>query len=527
MISRPLSCLATLLVASSVLPTPPSSSGYAWRGYAGDPQHDAISTVQSQPLKRIKWTASLDDDRSYYGTDVFIHFASPCITAKNTVIHSYRYTTQVSDSPDYDNWRVYARNGSTGQVLWQMNTDYSAAVVYPSDWTSVYPLGLAGKDTVVAAGGGGTVLIRPHADDPSWTAHRIAFYGLLAQYEADSSLFSGIKICTPFTTDADGNIWFGYLITGSSVPDISALGTGGVVRISTSSGLATYRSVENLGFTSGPTRPAINAAPALSRDGKSIYVGLSDGGYSSVLVKLDSSNLTLMASVALLDPGTDEQPARLLNESSASPMVAPDGHVFYGVFGNQERESHGWMLQFDGDLHANQPNGVRWPEGAFGWDDTASVVDSKLVPSYRGAASYLILTKYNNYAWYSGNGLNHVAILDPTDNSTSRDRLSGIPVMNEISLILGPTADVGAEDSGFPNAVDEWCINSAVIDPFTDSAIVNSEDGHCYRWDLARNKLTEGVSLAVATGEAYTSTVIGPDGTCYAINNCFLCAVGK
>jgi hypothetical protein len=72
----------------------------------------------------------------------------------------------------------------------------------------------------------------------------------------------------------------------------------------------------------------------------------------------------------------------------------------------------------------------------------------------------------------------------------------------------------------------EWCINSIAVDPTTGSAIANNEDGHLYRWDLDTGQLTDDLRLNGPRGQAYTSTVIGPDGTSYAIQNAVLYAVG-
>ena len=66
-----------------------------------------------------------------------------------------------------------------------------------------------------------------------------------------------------------------------------------------------------------------------------------------------------------------------------------------------------------------------------------------------------------------------------------------------------------------------------VVDPATRSVLANSEDGNVYRWDLAANRLSEKVALTAGVGEAYTPTVIGPDGTVFAINNAILFAVGQ
>lgn len=93
--------------------------------------------------------------------------------------------------------------------------------------------------------------------------------------------------------------------------------------------------------------------------------------------------------------------------------------------------------------------------------------------------------------------------------------------MKEILTVAGLTPDPVLP------AVREWCINTAAIDPFTKSALVNSEDGKLYRWDFATNTLIQPVILTPGIGEAYTPTLVGVDGTVYAINNAILFAVGN
>jgi hypothetical protein len=136
------------------------------------------------------------------------------------------------------------------------------------------------------------------------------------------------------------------------------------------------------------------------------------------------------------------------------------------------------------------------------------------VPSYQGASTYLLLTKYNNYAGFvNGDGQNKVAVLDP--NATEVEQYSGVTTMAEVLTVLGPTPIPGS-------GVHEWCINSAAVDPLNKCAVVNSEDGNVYRWNFSDNSLSPPLSLAPPTGEAYTSTVIGPDGAVYATNNATL-----
>ncbi len=501
-----------------------------WYGYGANPQHTAQFTGVSQPVGKVHWQASLDDDRNYYGGVVFIHYASPAITAQNTVVHGYRVTTYPGGNPDYDNWSVIGRNGSTGQSVWQFNTDYSAPAVYPADWTTVYPMSLVqnGSFTGVAmAGAGGTVFVKSSADIAGSAVSRMVFYTTLANYNANPASYAPIKINTPITADSAGNLYFGYDVTGPLSGTLSGLlGSGGIVKVNPTTGAAVYRSASSMGSGLGLTRAAMNASPVVSTDGKFIYAAMV--GNQGMLVKLSTANLSLSAHVALYDPSIKGAQAYLIDESSGSPMVGTDGHVFMGVFGNQWRESHGWMLQFDANLSQTNSAGKQYPIGAFGWDDTPSVVPANIVPSYKGKSSYLILTKYNNYddngSDPGADGSNKVALLDPSSNSVTRDRQSGLPVMTEALTVLSP--NLTNDDPSHPNARYEWCINSAAVDLQKRGAIINCEDGHLYRWDFTSNAITEALNLEPATSEAYTSTSIGPDGQLYAINNAVLFAVG-
>ncbi|HLJ97280.1 MAG TPA: hypothetical protein VKU02_29240, partial [Gemmataceae bacterium] len=260
----------------------------------------------------------------------------------------------------------------------------------------------------------------------------------------------------------------------------------------------------------------LNCAPALSNDQSSLYIAVSSGGFSTgYLVRLDSTTLNTLGEVLLRDPSTGTG-ASLPDVGTASPTVGPDGDVYFGVldlvdgaFTNNDR---GWLLHFSGDLTQTKT------PGAFGWDDTASIVPASMVPSYTGSSTYLVMTKYNNYKEDGGDGVNKIAVLDP--NATMTDPITQATVMQEVLKIAGVTPDPVLP------YVREWCINTAAVDPATDSILANSEDGTLYRWNLATNTFTESMPLTSPTGEAYTPTVIGVDGTVYAINDSTLFAVG-
>ena len=161
--------------------------------------------------------------------------------------------------------------------------------------------------------------------------------------------------------------------------------------------------------------------------------------------------------------------------------------------------------------------------GGFGWDNTASIVPAAMVPSYAGTSTYLLMTKYNNYAGIgSGDGVNRIAILDP--RASQSDPISGLPVMKEVLTIARPDARRRAA----PTAVKEWCINTAAVDPVDASR----------SWSTARTatsiagtspatRSTQRIQLTSGIGESYTPTAIGADGAVYAINNAVLFAIAK
>jgi hypothetical protein len=135
------------------------------------------------------------------------------------------------------------------------------------------------------------------------------------------------------------------------------------------------------------------------------------------------------------------------------------------------------------------------------------------------SAARMLMTKFNDYADAGGTGENRIAILDP--NTTETYTLTNSKTMNEVLTILGPTPNTGLP------GVKEWCINSAAVDPATSSVLAGSEDGKLYRWDLKNNTFSQSVVLTTGKGEAYTPTLIGPDGTVYGINNATLFAIGQ
>src|SRR5580658_471759 len=498
--SRLLSLIFMLCIGAcaALLTTSAAGQTGAWLTHSHDEQHTALSTVQSQPLDATHWHVPVDLHPPQ-GV-IYIHYGSPLVTAANTVIVPVKTNT--------DSFRVEAINGATGKRLWSQNTGWQAP---EADFIPGLGPTISGNQLFVPDIAG-RVLVRQNPDAAKGTVTRLYFYGKKNYQKNPTAYQQNVQIDTPLTTDANGNLYFGFIVLGSTPLNLQS----GVARIAPD-GTGTWVSAATVSGDSSITQVAISCAPALSPDGSLLYVAVDNDSYGYLLA-LNSTTLALVNRVLLTDPASG-QDAWLYSGSSATATVGPDGDVYFGVLENPfpDHNDRGWLLHYNSDLSQTKI------PGSFGWDDTASIVPAALVPSYTGTSSYLLMTKYNNYAGVgTGDGKNRIAILDP--NETENDPIiPSVLVMNEVITILGPTPD---PQPGYPDAVYEWCINTAAVDPFTDSILVNSEDGNLYRWDLPSNSLTEKIKLSTGVGEAYTPTVIGSDGTDYAINDAILDAIG-
>ena len=124
-------------------------------------------------------------------------------------------------------------------------------------------------------------------------------------------------------------------------------------------GTATYTSVASIAsapnvsgnMAAGVDTVVMNSAPALSNDGKTLYVAVSNGpnSYSAVgdLVALNAQTLAPIAAVKLIDPQNGNL-AYLPDDGSASPMVDPNGDVYMGTLESpyNSNNDRGYMLHF-------------------------------------------------------------------------------------------------------------------------------------------------------------------------------------
>jgi hypothetical protein len=484
-----------------------------WTNFAANPQHTGVSPYGAGNIDTIVWQTPIDLNP----TGAAVHHGSPVITSHNTILVPVKTGAN-------GGFEVNAFNGSTGSQLWSLPSDYTLP---PFNWMPPFGPALTPSGRLYFPGNGGTVYYVNTPDKAGATVSgQVAFYGT-ANYNANPGAYnSSVMIDTPITADNAGNIYFGFQVTGSNPSNLTG---GGIARID-ANGNGTYVLASQAANDPNISKVALSAAPALSNDGSTLYVPVNNGNNDyGYLLALDSTTLATKNSVLLKDPRfNNANNAPVIDVSTATPMVAPDGTVFYGVMGGPYNGSRGFLLHYSADLQ------TEYTPGAFGWDDTPSIVPTSMVPQYHGTSPYLIFSKYNNYVAAEtgstgGDGVNEVAILDPY-NSQPDIRNDGDPnlqVMNEVLVMVGPTADASFDMSGYPNARREWCINDTAIDPASKSILLNSEDGNIYRWYIPSDTLTQAVNVTTGVGEPYVPTLIGPSGLVYAINGENLFALGS
>jgi outer membrane protein assembly factor BamB len=276
----------------------------------------------------------------------------------------------------------------------------------------------------------------------------------------------------------------------------------------------------------GSVRPGINAAPAIAADGTIYVVGHANFNPSygflaavnpdltpkwstsmrnifndgcGVLVPYGTASNACRAGATLgVDPNTNQPGSgAVLDDSTSSPVVLPDGSVLYGAYTNYNG-ARGHLIRFSstGAIVANYD---------FGWDTTPAV--------WEHGGTYSIVMKENFYAQQAY----YITQLDPSLKKEWQFKSTETHACGR-----GPDGNVTCVDEQ-PNGF-EWCVNAPAID-IRGTVYANSEDGNLYA--IAQGGTVEDkIFLQLALGAGYTPVSIGPDGRLYAQNAGHLFAVG-
>src|SRR5664279_5080998 len=179
---------------SGSLPPPgPPVYGPGWWGFGRDAQHSALGAIASQDLDLVSWSTPLDLAPQYASNGTLLtHYGSPVVTSHNTVILPVKTGAA-------GGFRLEARSGGNGGVIWTAATDYQLP---PHNWVPSYNVALTAGNRLYAPGSGGKLLIKDDADAASGALRSVVFYGA-GTYNATPAAFdAGVFINTPLTVDA-------------------------------------------------------------------------------------------------------------------------------------------------------------------------------------------------------------------------------------------------------------------------------------------------------------------------------------
>jgi hypothetical protein len=293
----------------------------------------------------------------------------------------------------------------------------------------------------------------------------------------------------------------------------------------------------------GSPRPGLNVAPAVAPDGTVYTVarahfagdqaflvaassdlspvwaaslrGRLDDGCGSPLLPPDGAPGGCRAGAPMgVDPATNAPPAgTVLDLSSASPTVAPDGSVLFGTF-TRYNHSRGHLMRFSA-------GGSFLASYDFGWDVTPGI------RAHDGTFSAVIKDNHYDGGSYCDDetacppgpgGPYDITQLDanlvPEWSFTSTNTMSCVRAGD------GDVTCTSDHPSGF-----EWCINAPAIDR-DGNVFATGEDGVLY--SIAQGgSLNGSLFLRESVGAAYTPLSIDAEGRLHAENFGVLVVVGE
>ena len=515
-----------------------------WPQFGRDAAHTGSTTVAAQPFQTVLASVVMDPfvsaELAYYGTDLYVHYAAPIIDGDDVFVE-VKGGTFTPGNWSTQTWGVRALRWQGNRLVerWTVTSDWQPV---PFTGGGVGPFFEPVFQPILANGflympGSGSSVLRVNRDT-----------GAIVDRLSPGSPPPNSRdfISGPLVADVTGNIYYNVLVLlATSNPWIVDIPNGWLVRIAPdgTTKVVTYSSIVTgaptptaqcrgvfadtdlpwppspaaipPSVTCGSQRPGLNVAPAIANDG-TIYT-VSRAHFNSrygYLVALnpdltpkwtaslrdrlnDGCNVTLppngtpggcnAGAFPGVDPADNTNGAgRVHDDSSSSPMIAPDGSVFYGAY-TRYNYSQGHLMHFSA-------SGVYLGSFKFGWDVTPGI--------YQRNNSYIIIIKDNHYPLRSY-----------CDNPTfcPNARPAGDP-QGYFVTALNPTLQVlwsTPSPTGF-----EWCINGPAIDG-NGVSYINSEDGFLYAIN-PDGSLRQSIKLTEAIGQAYTPVVIDDHGRVYA-----------
>jgi outer membrane protein assembly factor BamB len=551
--------LLSLVVASSVV------AQQTWNQWAGGPRHNGSLPVTAhrfaRQLANIVVDPFAENARAEAGGSLLVHYQTPLSDGRDVFMEVKSGTYTGFRTWETQTWNVRKFQWEDGQLVgrWTAESDWNPAPAGGPRFEPVFHAALT-RRFVYMPGAGGTVLEVDRRNGA--ILRRLGQFG--------DSLDPRMFVTSPIAVDAHGNLYYNVLRVAAQNPwATDALGAwlvkiqpdGTATRVSYAA-LVPNAPVSCTGefpasvlpwppspdavpasVPCGSQRPGLNVAPAVADDGTIYTVSrahlasrwgwlvavnpdLTPNWASSLRNRFsDGCNMLIPPSgtpggcragaTTGVDPSDNQPGSGAVNDNStSSPVVAPDGTIYYGSY-SRYNHSQGHMMRFS-------PAGEFLGAYPFGWDVTPAV--------WRHDGTFSLITKENRYV-----GAGSYCGGCPPDRVPSEPEGYYITQLSpelqrEWQFQATNTESCARQEDGTVECVDdhpetfEWCVNSLAVDE-RGVVYVNSEDGHLYAIDQG-GTVRERIFLQLALGAAYTPLSLGVDGRIYTQNAGRLFVVG-
>jgi len=568
------SLLCCLLLGTCI-----AANAQEWPQWGQNPQHTGVSIAVGQQVRHILadvvYDPFVEKEKVEYGGDLDVHYQAP-ITEGDDVYMEFK-TGQFTDLPHWNTqiWNERRLRWEDGRftTAWSFASDWKPVPFSDSGhgpgWEPVFHAALSGRYIYVPGFGGSIYKLRKTGGQV--VAHIQPFGS-----PVDANTFT----VGPLTADGSGNIYYNVIkLASSDTPWDDDVVNSWLVKVGANGHVlkASYASLtpgaptgdQCLGIFDpadfpwppspdavppnvpcGAQRPSPNAAPAVAPDGTIYTVSVAHLAARTAYLLAVNPDLTPRWQASLRDrlhdgcnvllppngvPGgcragahTGVDPAqnrpgagRILDDATSSPVVAPDGSIFFGA---DSRFNYG-----QGHLMKFSSSGVFLAAYPFGWDDTPAL--------FAHGGSYSIITKDNQYG-DRGSYCNDDTFCPPDRTANNPSYPEGYFITwldsnlvprwrwqntNPLSCTrdtLGHVTCVSDHPHGF-----EWCVNAPAIDR-KGNVYANSEDGGVYVIK-PNGKLRDSLFLQSALGAAYTPLSIKGDGLILTQNDGHLFVSGN
>ena len=549
-----------------------------WPQWMKDQQHTGKTNVAGQNLNQILedivYDPFVEDEKAPANGDgdLLVHYQTPLVDG-NDVYMEFKtgvYTSITTWETQIWNEKKLSWVGGNLVAQWNFQTDWKPVPFNPAgpSWEPVFHATLAGSFVYVPGGNGSVYKLNKS------NGAVVAHYSPLGD---DSNIF----LTGPITADSAGNVYYNALKLNMSNPwgkDVIGswlvkITSGGTMSSAQFKDIMTGEMGPNddceVGFPTAPpwpptptsvaptikcntVRPGINVAPAVGADGTIYTIARNHAVTRYGYVVAVNSNLTPKWTASMhgvlndgcnvqippngtpggcsvgattgVAPDTNSLPSgRVLDDSTSSPVVAPDGSILYGSY-TRYNYAQGHMLRYSS-------TGQFLNSYIFGWD---------LTPGIRTHGStYSIMIKDNHYGGV-GSYCNDDTVCPP-DRTASNPGYPEAYFVSSLSPNLTlewafqntntfactrqPNGSVTCDDgTANPNGF-EWCVNAPAIDS-NGVTYANSEDGNLFAIN-PDGSLKQKIFQQLAIGAAYTPASIGGDGKIYSQNDGHLFVVGN